>query len=143
MRRPPDCRSSVGSNPEGDEQTGAAPRRIYSAPRTARVRPSRIQLKPRSLGGILLLRSWLELSGHSVGRVVATGTQFFNCPHCNALYQLIKVEAGPETIDREIACRACGSPLPGREGKFVVKYFLLRKAGRRKGDIARAVKTLA
>ena len=54
----------------------------------------------------------------------------FNCPHCNALYQVVKVEAGPETIDREITCRSCGGPLTGRDGKFVIKYFLLRKAGR-------------
>ena len=53
---------------------------------------------------------------------------FFNCPHCNALYQVIKAEAGPETIDSEIPCRACGGPLPGRTGSFVLKYFLLRKA---------------
>jgi hypothetical protein len=51
----------------------------------------------------------------------------FNCPQCNALYQVVRGEAGPETVDREIACRACGAPLPGREGSFVLKYFLLRK----------------
>ena len=61
--------------------------------------------------------------------MVSRGTAVrFNCPHCNALYQVIKVEAGPETVDREITCRACGAPLPGREGNFVLKYFLLRKA---------------
>ena len=27
----------------------------------------------------------------------------------------------------EIVCRACGGPLTGREGKFVLKYFLLRR----------------
>ena len=43
-------------------------------------------------------------------------------------YQVVKVEAGPETDNREIKCRACGGPLVGREGKFVLKYFLLRKA---------------
>jgi transcription elongation factor Elf1 len=53
----------------------------------------------------------------------------FNCPNCNALYQLVKVEAGRETADRQLTCRACGAPLQGREGKFVLKYFLLRKAG--------------
>ena len=84
-----------------------------------------------------------KVIGHSLGRIVVTGTQFSNCPHCNALYQIIKAEAGPESGDREVACRVCGGPLPGREGKFVVKYFLLRKAGRRKGDIASALKTLA
>jgi hypothetical protein len=54
----------------------------------------------------------------------------FTCPNCQALYQIVKVEAGPETDSREIVCRACGGPLVGREGKFVLKYFLLRKAAR-------------
>jgi hypothetical protein len=40
----------------------ADPRRIRSAPRIARVKPSRIQLNPRNLGGILLLQSWLRSS---------------------------------------------------------------------------------
>jgi hypothetical protein len=52
------------------------------------------------------------------------------CPNCNALYQVVKVEAGPQTAYRAINCRACGAPLPPREGKFVVKYFLLRTGGR-------------
>jgi hypothetical protein len=55
----------------------------------------------------------------------------FVCPNCDALYELVKVEAGPETVDRAIACRSCGALLSGREGKFVLKYFLLRKAARR------------
>ena len=33
---------------------------------------------------------------------------------------------------REITCQVCGSPLVGREGKFVLKYFLLREAVRRR-----------
>ena len=52
----------------------------------------------------------------------------FTCPNCGAFYQVVEVEAGPETDNREIKCRACGGPLVGREGKFVLKYFLLRKA---------------
>jgi hypothetical protein len=56
----------------------------------------------------------------------------FACPNCNALYQVVKVEAGPETADREITCLACGSPLTWREGKFALKYFLLREAVRRR-----------
>jgi hypothetical protein len=56
--------------------------------------------------------------------------QLFNCPHCDALYQVVKVEAGPETVDRQLTCRSCGGPLPSREGKFIIKYFMLRKAGR-------------
>jgi hypothetical protein len=56
----------------------------------------------------------------------------FKCPNCKALYQVIKVEAGPETADREINCQVCDRPLVGREGKFVLKYFLLREAVRRR-----------
>ena len=37
----------------------------------------------------------------------------FNCPNCGALYQVVKTEAGPETKDSEITCRACGGSLPG------------------------------
>ena len=55
------------------------------------------------------------------------GGEAFTCPNCNAFYQVIKAEAGPETDNREIVCRTCGGPLVGREGKFVLKYFLLSK----------------
>ena len=54
----------------------------------------------------------------------------FNCPNCNAFYEVVKVEPGPETVDREINCRSCGTPLPGRDGNLVLKYFMLRKAER-------------
>ena len=54
----------------------------------------------------------------------------FTCPNCNALYQLVRVEAGPETVHADLTCRSCGAPLPGREDKFVLKYFHLRNAGR-------------
>jgi predicted Zn finger-like uncharacterized protein len=50
----------------------------------------------------------------------------FTCPNCQALYQVVKVEAGPETAFHDVTCRACGAPLSGRDGEFVVKYFLLR-----------------
>ena len=50
----------------------------------------------------------------------------FTCPNCQALYQLVKVEAGSETNDRELTCLSCGGPLASREGKFVLKYFLGR-----------------
>ena len=50
----------------------------------------------------------------------------FHCPNCNALYQIVKVEASPETVGRQVSCRPCGAELPSRHGKFVVKYFLLR-----------------
>jgi hypothetical protein len=65
------------------------------------------------------------------GRIMASRFNTFTCPNCNALYQLVKVEAGPETADQEIACGVCGGPLVARDGKFVLKYFFLRKGTRR------------
>ncbi len=58
----------------------------------------------------------------------------FKCAHCDALYQVVKAKAGPETVDSEMNCRICGRPLAGRDGEFVLKYMLLRKAGRRQGQ---------
>jgi predicted Zn finger-like uncharacterized protein len=53
---------------------------------------------------------------------------FFRCPNCNALYQVVRAKAGPETVDLEAACGICGGALVAREGHFVLKYYLLRKA---------------
>jgi predicted Zn finger-like uncharacterized protein len=53
---------------------------------------------------------------------------FFRCPNCNALYQVVRAKAGPETVDLEAACGLCGEALVAREGQFVLKYYLLRKA---------------
>ena len=55
----------------------------------------------------------------------------FKCPHCDALYQVVKAEAGSEAVNGDIACRACRGPLAACDGEFVLKYFLLRKVGRR------------
>jgi predicted Zn finger-like uncharacterized protein len=59
--------------------------------------------------------------------------KMFTCPNCRALYQVVKVERGLETVDREVACLSCGAALPSREGDFVLKHFMLRKATRKKG----------
>jgi hypothetical protein len=55
----------------------------------------------------------------------------FTCPNCQALYQVVKVEAGRETAFHDVPCLACGAPLSGRDGEFVVKYFMLRHGTRR------------
>jgi formylmethanofuran dehydrogenase subunit B len=65
---------------------------------------------------------------HGLGE--APSIDRFTCPTCRALCDVLKVEAGPETIFRDVTCRVCGGPLAGREGKFVLKYFLSRKGGR-------------
>jgi predicted RNA-binding Zn-ribbon protein involved in translation (DUF1610 family) len=49
----------------------------------------------------------------------------FQCPNCGAPYQIVRVEADGVSVDRELTCLRCGAPLPGREGRFVLKYFLL------------------
>ena len=48
-----------------------------------------------------------------------------NCPNCGAHYRLVRVEASSATIARQLACLKCGGPLQGREGRYVLKYFLL------------------
>jgi transcription elongation factor Elf1 len=59
----------------------------------------------------------------SVGAFLTTGRTTFNCSNCNALYQIVKVKADPETVGRAITCRPCGAPLPAREGSFVVPWL--------------------
>lgn len=56
---------------------------------------------------------------------------FFNCPNCKALFQTVKVKAGPETDNQRVTCQNCGHTLVGRQGNLVVKYFYLRPAGRK------------
>jgi hypothetical protein len=63
------------------------------------------------------------------GRASSFGS--FICANCNALYQLVRGDAGPETQNRQITCCNCGAPFPAREGKFVLKYFMLRQAAQR------------
>jgi hypothetical protein len=60
----------------------------------------------------------------------------FNCPNCNALCQIIKAEAGPETRERDIACRICGGPLPGREGQFILNIFSYGKPSKARNGSA-------
>jgi hypothetical protein len=58
------------------------------------------------------------------------GQEPFKCPNCGAFYQSVKVDAGPEIVDRQIKCHACGAPLNGRDGQMFLKYFLTWNPGR-------------
>jgi len=51
----------------------------------------------------------------------------FQCPNCEATYNLIRVEAPPK-YDRQLACLSCGAPLRNRDGKFALKYFQIEGA---------------
>jgi hypothetical protein len=51
-----------------------------------------------------------------------------NCPNCDAVYEVVRVEAEDVAVDRELACLSCGAPLQARQGRFVLKYFLLERS---------------
>ena len=47
----------------------------------------------------------------------------FKCPNCEALYQLVKVEAGPETTFHDVACLSMRRAASGARGNLILKYF--------------------
>jgi hypothetical protein len=49
----------------------------------------------------------------------------FRC-HCGAQYKVARQEA-PADRDGEVTCLTCGAPLDPREGKFVLKYFRVKR----------------
>lgn len=57
----------------------------------------------------------------------------FNCPNCDAMYDLVRTEAETVTTDRKLVCLTCGAPLQSREGRFILKYFLLEPVRRHLG----------
>jgi DNA-directed RNA polymerase subunit RPC12/RpoP len=54
----------------------------------------------------------------------------FDCPNCGAQYTLVRVEVESMETDGQIACRSCGGPLNGHEGRFILKYFLVDRPRR-------------
>ena len=55
----------------------------------------------------------------------------FNCPTCNGAYKLVRAEADSRSFNGPIECYYCGGPLVGREGEFVLKYFVADKPRKR------------
>ena len=51
-----------------------------------------------------------NIVGHELGDVWWLNHGHY--PNCNPLYHAIKADAGPETIDSEIACHVCDGPGP-------------------------------
>ena len=43
-----------------------------------------------------------------------------------------KLDIAGRQMFHDVTCLVCGAPLSGRDGEFVVKYFLLRHGARRK-----------
>jgi predicted nucleic acid-binding Zn ribbon protein len=52
----------------------------------------------------------------------------FNCSNCGAAYEVVHVEAENVANDCELACLSCGAPLQSRQGRFVLKYFLVKRS---------------
>ena len=64
-----------------------------------------------------------------------TDVENFQCPFCEAQYDVVRVEA-PPMHDKPLLCLSCGAPLHNRDGKFVLKYFRVSdgaELGRRNG----------
>jgi hypothetical protein len=48
----------------------------------------------------------------------------FKCPHCTTRYHVVQVEAEPST-NVETNCLVRDQQLRSRDGRFILKYFLL------------------
>jgi len=57
----------------------------------------------------------------------------FKCPNCSALYQVVRVEADDDPVAHDdLACPVCDGPLRPRDGRFILKYFLVDRPRRYK-----------
>jgi predicted RNA-binding Zn-ribbon protein involved in translation (DUF1610 family) len=84
------------------------------------------------------LQEWklIEKRGHQYLMCVptfmpSTGATQFECPNCGTRYKLVRVETDEVLPDQQLTCLKCGGPLHGREGKFMLKYFLVDRPGRK------------
>ena len=50
----------------------------------------------------------------------------FHCPHCKALYNVVRVKREPGKTYRPVRCRVCHGPLAATDGEDILKYFLVR-----------------
>ena len=122
----------------------AMPRRSLPAAVTPSTRPASSSRGVRCHPAVMRGQLQFELARSCRGSLLMPTRPhppaFFRCPSCKALYQVVKAEAGPVTVDLGVACSVCRGPLVAREGQFVLKYFLLRKAIPAKGPTARRAK---
>jgi hypothetical protein len=54
----------------------------------------------------------------------------FACPTCGADYEIVRVEAPAAIPEGRLTCVKCGGPLHAREGRYILKYFLVGAARR-------------
>jgi predicted RNA-binding Zn-ribbon protein involved in translation (DUF1610 family) len=49
----------------------------------------------------------------------------YACPTCGAEYKVVRVEEKTMMPEGSLTCASCGGPLHTREGRYVLKYFLV------------------
>jgi predicted RNA-binding Zn-ribbon protein involved in translation (DUF1610 family) len=67
--------------------------------------------------------------GEQVSSLVKIAEVNFICPHCASLYEIVRADAPPDSVEYPINCSSCHGPLPAREEQFVLRYFLMRRLG--------------
>src|SRR5262249_11782958 len=117
----------VGSKPDNLQRVKAViDQRAYSLERSTRrnlrrnwrhALPAFIR-QLRSTAGVIMLRA------------MSPSENKFSCPTCGAKYEVVRVEAPSGPNNPEIACVSCGSLLHGRDGKFILKYFMVERSRR-------------
>jgi predicted RNA-binding Zn-ribbon protein involved in translation (DUF1610 family) len=70
------------------------------------------------------------MSNQATAMTVA-GVTPFECPNCGAQYKIVRVETDGAVPEGQLTCRTCGGPLHGREGRFILKYFLVDRPRRK------------
>jgi predicted RNA-binding Zn-ribbon protein involved in translation (DUF1610 family) len=55
----------------------------------------------------------------------------FACPTCGADYEVVRVAAPAAMPEGRLTCVKCGGPLHAREGRYILKYFLVGVAIRK------------
>jgi hypothetical protein len=93
-------------------------------------RPLGLRVNPYNLSELLVFkccdiiaRPGSRMGGSRMGR--ESYAELFNCPSCNSQYKLVRAEADHTGSYGQIECYHCGGPLKGREGQFILKYFLV------------------
>src|SRR5215510_16421104 len=49
----------------------------------------------------------------------------FECPQCQARYKIVRVKAGPQTVNWPVQCKVCTRPFVSKDGDDILKYFLI------------------
>ena len=60
----------------------------------------------------------------AAGELTSDAQSSFKCPTCDALYQVVKINAGQEAIGRETTCQVFGAQFPAQQGKLISNIYI-------------------